>query len=395
MPSAIAQGADQQIPAVEVHPVGTTRNDPNGGQWFVTNINPDETKQLQVRLYNPASVEQTVKLYLADVRFDGQGIPEVTNVPNDVGTWGGFDPPTVTVAPLRNRIETFSITAPEDADPGDHIGAVVAEQAPAGTGLIRSIKRLAVRLYVTLPGDARKDFVIARVKTQKDSAFFTQELTVNVRLQNTGRVRLEPTVSVDGAQAKGPELLLSQSSETYVVTRPVRFWGGPVRLRVDAQTRSLGLAGPVRQLRVTVWVIPWHLLILLALTVGLVLLVRRVLRKRGGRYEAIQSDLRRIERLVMNAKSGHVPAGDGSDRAGAEAAVRAAIKQARRAEDFDTAERLEGALAVAQVSDEAPEVAAVPSEPARPEPVPPERSEQPVQAGDGAEDEWTWPPPKR
>jgi hypothetical protein len=378
---SVAQTADQQIPAVEVHPVGTTRDDPNGGQWFVTNVNPAETKQLQVRLYNSASVEQTVKLYLADIRFNRQGVPEVANVPTDVGTWGSFDDPSVTVAPLQNRIETFSITAPKNADPGDHIGAVVAEQAPAGSGLIRSIKRLAVRLYVTLPGDARKDFVIDRVNSQKDSAFFTRELTVTVRLRNTGRVRLEPTVHVDDAEAKGPQLLLSQSSERYVVTRPVKFWGGPMRLRVDAQSRSLGLAGPVRQLRVTVWVIPWHLLALLVLAIGLGFLVRIALRRRGGKYEAIQSDLRRIERLVMNQNGRHDPSEAGSERVGAEAAVRAAIKQARRAEDFDTAERLEDRLADVSNGD-------VPPPPAQPEPVPAPKP-------DSDSDEWAWPPPKR
>ena len=338
-PVSSAQTAEQ-IPSVIVRPAGTTRDDPNGGQWFVTTLNPSETKRLQVQLFNPAPVAQTVKLYLADIRFDAQGLPEVQDVPSDIGTWGAFGSPTLTIAPEQTVVEAFTITAPKGADPGDHIGAVVAEHAPQGTGNIRSIKRAAVRLYATLPGDARKDFVIDEVTAKKDSWFFARELTVTTELRNTGRVRLEPTVQVDGSNAKGPQLLLSNAVERYVVTRPVKFWGGPMRLRIDAQTRSLGLAGPVRQVRVTVWVIPWQLLMLLALAVGVGFLVRFALRRRGSKYRALQSDLHRLERLL--AQQNREPAPDIIDgRGDADAAIRCAIKQARRAGDVQTAERLE------------------------------------------------------
>jgi hypothetical protein len=344
MVGVVSAQSDGQIPSLIVHPVGTAKDDPNGGQWFVTNLSPTETKQLRVQLFNPASVAQTVKLYLADIRFDRGGLPEVTNAPVDIGTWGRFAHPTVTIAPKQTMVEAFSITAPKSADPGDHIGAVVVEHAPQGTGNIRSIKRVAVRLYATLPGDARRDFVIDAVSSKKDSAFFTRELTVTIQLRNTGRVRLEPTVQVDGASAQGPELLLSHSVERYVVTRPVKFWGGPMRLRVDAQTRSLGLAGPVRQLRVTVWVIPWHLLTLLLLAAGLVLLGRWAYRRRGSKFRALQDDLHRMERLLAmhNARVEVPDLVDGSGDA--KAAVRAASKQARRAGDRKTADRLDRVL---------------------------------------------------
>lgn len=332
---------DGQMPSVIVRPMGTATDDPNGGQWFVTNLTPTETKEIQVQLFNPASVEQTIKLYLADIRFDRKGVPEVTNVPVDVGTWGSFEQPTVTIAPQETMVRGFTLTAPEGADPGDHVGAVVIEHQPEGTGNIRSIKRVAVRLYATLPGDARKDFVIDGVSAKKDSSFFARELTVTVNLRNTGRVRLEPTVQVDTANAKGPELLMSNAVERYVVTRPVTFWGGPMRLRIDAQSRSLGLAGPVRQLRVTVWVIPWHLFAMLAAAAGLVLLARWLVRKRGAKFGALRDDIRRMERLFAMRNGDQVVPGPGTGEAEAEAAIRAASKQARRARDVRTADRLE------------------------------------------------------
>jgi hypothetical protein len=342
----VAQEAPvEQIPSVSVHPQGTTKTDPNGGQWFVTSIAPLETKELQVRISNPAEVPQQIKLYLADIRFDASGIPEVANISSDIGTWGRFDNPTITIGPRQPQVETFSITAPKAADPGDHVGAVVVEHTPQGTGNILSVKRVAVRLYATLPGDARREFEIDNVGIEKDSAFFARELTVTVALRNTGRVRLEPSVQVDGAAAKGPELLMSSAVERYVVTRPVKFWGGPVRLRIDAQTRSLGVAGPVRQMRVTVWVIPWHLLVLIALVAGIVLLVRMLLRRRGSKLRAMQADLMRIERLItQQRREDDEEVAEALLSTGAQAAIRAAIKQAKRTGDFHTVERLEQKL---------------------------------------------------
>jgi hypothetical protein len=341
---ALGQQNEASVPSLSVRPMGTGENDPNGGQWFLANIEPGETKQLSARLYNPADVAQTVKLFLADMRFDEQGSAQVSNTSTDVGTWGSFDNQLVTIAPKQTMVERFSITAPEGVDPGDHVGAVMVEHAPQGTGNVRAIKRVAVRLYVTLPGDARKDLEIDQVSSSKDSWFFPRELAVTVQLRNTGHVRLEPTVMVDGAPAKGPELLMSRSVERYTVTRPVRFWGGPVRLRIDAQSRSLGIAGPMRQVRVTVWVIPWHLLVLVLMGAGLVMGGRFLLRRRGGKYRAIQTDIRRIERLVSQQMQPTRTADRAADATDADAAIRAAIKQARRAGDEVTAVRLENAL---------------------------------------------------
>ena len=340
-PVASAQTAEQ-IPSVSVRPVGTGENDPNGGQWFVASMNPGETKRLEARIYNPATVPQKVDLYLAGMRFNDNGTVEVTNTPTDVGTWGKFERDSTTIGPRETTIEAFEITVPKGVDPGDHIGAVVFEHSAVGEGNILTLRRVAVRLYVSLPGDARRDFVIDGVTTKKDSWFFTRDLDINVRLRNTGGVRLETTVHVDGKEAVGSELLMSKAAENYEISRAVNFWGGPVRLVVQARTRSLGLPGPARQLRVTVWVIPWHLLALVALIVAIAFGLRLLMRRRGRKYRALQADMRRIERLLAQ-QNGHPerevqrPSGV-QDR---EAAIRMAIKQAKRAGDLVTAERLE------------------------------------------------------
>ncbi len=336
---AFAQVASPEN-TVDVKPVGTSRLDPNGGRWFVADLSPNESKTFQVELFNPTRVAHTVTLFLSDMSFDKNGNPFVTNVATDVGKWGHFEHSTATIAPLKRETETFTLTAPKGADPGDHIGAVVAEQAATGAGSVKNVERVAVRLYVTLPGDARKDFEIEKVTAARHSVFFPRQLEITAQLRNTGRVRLEPKVTINKAAATGSVMLMSQSAEQYKLTRPIPFWGGPVMLHVSATTNSLGLPGPARQANVLVWVIPWHLFALLLLLAAIAFAIRRYWRRRMARVEALKSDLRRIERLITSsAQSGTAPDGV-SPPIDPNAAIRAAIKQARRAGDDETAARL-------------------------------------------------------
>ena len=123
----------------------------------------------------------------------------------------------------------MAVAAPE---PGDHVGSVVVETDPQNTSnnpnSFKIGRRVATRLYVTLPGEARSAFSIKQITMEKDSSFYTKEITTKVVLHNDGRVRLRPTVLINGKQARGSSILLSNSVEPYFVTQKVPIWGGPV-----------------------------------------------------------------------------------------------------------------------------------------------------------------------
>lgn len=336
---AWAQGAD--VPSVGVAPMDTRPDDPNGGQWFVLALAPGQTGRLRARVVNPAGVDQRVRLSFADLDFAEDGTPSVADVASDVGTWGSFDEPDVTVPARGSVVAPFSVTAPDGAEAGDHVGVVLATGAPGGDGLLKVVKRVATRLYVTIPGDARRQFSIARVDVTKDSAAFPREATVRVTLRNTGRVRLHPVVTVNGNRAAGPSLLMTKSIEPYLVTLPIPLWGGPMRYRVDATT-DLGVTNQVYK---STFVMPWHLLIGLVVLVLVVQAVRLVVRRRGTRYAALREDLRRLERLLAGqaAGGGAGPRGEAKSY-DPEHAIRAAMKQARRTGDSATEDKLRAKL---------------------------------------------------
>src|SRR5438270_2699652 len=365
-----------QVQSVGVTPVRTSPDDPNGGQWFfLDNLLPGQVGHSGAKITNPAAVPQTLHLYLADLNFVANGGSQVADKGKsvDIGSWGGFgDSSTITRPPRTTIVVPFSRTVPKDAEPGAHVGSVVVETDPQSTTsdatAFKIIRRVATRLYVTLPGEARSAFSIQKVTMEKDSSFYTKEITTRVVLHNDGRVRLRPTVLINGKRAQGSSVLLSNSVEPYFITQRVPIWGGPVSARVEVHTKVGQADGPVRQQRASTFVIPYVLLIGLVLLVGFFFLVRWLWRKRGGKYAAIQADLRRFERLLQQQRAAGE---DTADVAGeAELAIKAAIKQAGRTGDKDTEVRLRDKLAELREQEAAPPPPPSASPPAPPSPVP-------------------------
>ena len=374
VPAAFAQAPAQDQAGVGIQPLDTKPDDPNGGQWFFKEGAPGQTLEFRARLTNLASVERTVKLYLADLNFSADGTPQIPHTQaesKDIGRWGG-DVRSFTLKPNSAENVTFSVTVPDNADPGDHVGVVVIENPPQQTEgqAFNIVKRVSTRLYVTVPGDAKPALKIESVKIDPDSSFFPREATVRVTLRNTGTIGLRPTVTINGEKAAGPEMLLTKSIENFVVTKKVPLWGGPQSYRVDV-TSLVGLtlartqAGPVEQLRVSKFYFPYVPLIALAVIALFVFLVRRWLRNRAGRYAAMRADMKRIERLLADQRNG----GNGAPDEDPELAIKAAIKRAGRAGDKETESKLKEKLAehrAAMAPEPAPEPEAKPEPKAAP-----------------------------
>jgi hypothetical protein len=382
-PAAFAQAAPPApspdsvppgTPSVGMTPSGMDPNGPNGGQWFVLNLSPGQAGQSEARIANPADVPQTVKLFFADLDFGADGTPSIAKTNSDVATWGKPAVDQLTIPPKSASTVPFTITVPSGADPGDHVGVLIAQgprvsQAGQAYG---TVTQVATRLYVTVPGDAKADFAIQKLTASKDSSFFTKEITTTVVLHNTGRIRLHPTVKINGKVASGPATLLTRSAEKYFVTQKAPLWGGPVASHVQVSTTvdRVGQqeAGPTRTASTATFVIPYVLFIAIALLVGLFFLVRRLWRKRGGKYAAIQADLRRFERLFEQQRAAGEATTDTAQEA--ELAIKAAIKQAGRAGDKDTEIKLREKLAELKEQEAAPPPPPPASSPAPNSPAP-------------------------
>lgn len=328
--SAVAQD-DDFIPSVSVRPADTNPDDPNQGQWFFLELAPGARGTVTALISNPADVDQTVSLYIRDLEFNDKGEPAVNfSEQLDVGLWGQALTPEVTIPARQSVRADFLIIAPEDAEPGDHVGVVVAEGDPQG-GDVTITTRIATRLYVTIPGEAERGFEIVSVDIERDAWFWPRSALVTAQLRNTGRVRLQPQVVIKDETARGPSLLLSRSVEPYLADISIPWWGGLVRVPVEAQIPS----GSVRRVNQNTFVIPWGLLVILGLVGATGWGTKRWWDARASRLSQLRADLRRIEALVTQRPVGptevEVPYDTEVDEF---ASIHAGLKQARRTQSW-------------------------------------------------------------
>lgn len=292
--SAQAQDA-ADVATVSVTPADVRPDGPNEGRWFAQELAPGRSARTSAVLTNTGRAAQTVQIYARDLRFGSDGTPDVIDDPPvDVGAWVIPDIDQTALEPGQSRTVGFAVTVPEQAEPGDHIGVLVVESAPLA-GAVSVVKRVATRLYVTVPGEATRAIELADVTRRTIGGLFPRSLEIEASLRNTGRIRVEPQVSINGRPATGSAVLLSQSVELYEGAAPVPWYGGriPVTVEVDAG------GGLLESRRDSVFVVPWALIaIVLLMLMGCALVlvaVRTRRRKRRAEVAQLQSELRRLQ----------------------------------------------------------------------------------------------------
>ncbi len=186
-------------------------------------------------------------------------------------------------------IVPFSVTIPADAEPGDHLGGVIASLSTLGQGdenspSINLEQRVAARVYITVAGDLVPGLQVDTVSAVRSGTDLLGRGSVRVTytLRNSGNQRIAVQV---GARVAGPfglaprtaaaaavdELLPGGVVEQSVevpdawpllrdsVTVTARASAAPTRVRPGAPARRGAHAG--------YWAVPWVLLGLLLLLV--------------------------------------------------------------------------------------------------------------------------------
>lgn len=319
--------AAQDLSSVIVEPAGTSEDDPNQGGWFVLEVDPGGESTGVAAITNPARSAQEVRLEIRDLEFGEDGTERLPSGADEgIGLWGAFERQSIRIPAGQTQLASFLIRVPVDAEPGDHIGAVVASTTNVQDG-VDVTRQIATRLYVTVPGEADRALRIDEVDVSYDSRWWPRRAEVTVRLVNEGRIRIRPRVTVSGREALGPEVLLTRAAEDYLVDREVPWYGGVLRLPVQAVADG----GITRSVNTSRFVMPWGLVLVILTAIALTLLGMRWQRARGSATAELRSDIQRLERLVTQRAepTAQLTEPDLDE----EAVLAAAIQRARRTHD--------------------------------------------------------------
>lgn len=229
-----------------------------------------------------------------------------------VGRWVIVGAPQLTVPPGKEVVDTFQLSIPSNAPPGDHAGGLVVEElssptqtAPTG---VKVTLRIAVPMYVRVVGKAYPGLTVENLTVFHESPAFpylgSSKVAVRFVLANTGNDILDPksvTVSITG--------LLSGTIHKYTAHQtgaaqsranplPIQMlpggkltlteeWSGippfdPLTAAVSAIAIDPSTTQQVSPTASTsFWYFPWIVvLIVLALIAGVIVLIRR--RRKAG-----------------------------------------------------------------------------------------------------------------
>ncbi|WP_448062567.1 COG1470 family protein [Cellulomonas hominis] len=319
-PPAPTQGGEQQDAATDgqdlvsfgIAPAGAER--PDGRPYLSFSAAPGSTIYDHVAVLNQADQPLSLEVYSGDVIQADAGLSVLPRDDDnvDAGSWITVDGPGDLEVPAQTPdtgvgyvIVPFTVTIPANAEPGDHLGGIVASLVTTGEGgdnspTIRLDQRVAARVYIRVDGELAPGLVVRDLTAdwQAGSLIGTGSVAVTYTLQNTGNVRMavEPTARVAGpygllsrstAGDRVDDLLPGASVEQSVTVDDV--WPlGRERVTVSAPTLASSVGEDPGLGTITasthVWALPWIVVavVLLLVVLGVLRLVRRR-RRRAGR----------------------------------------------------------------------------------------------------------------
>lgn len=241
---------------------------------------------------NTGTTPQSMKLFATDAFNTAKGefgLLDTKTTPKDAGSWVSFasGQPSIVVplAPGESKVVSFRLTVPANASPGDHAGGIVISVAtPQGNIVVD--RRVATRLYVRVKGDLQAGLTIGSVAATYRPTLnpFSGTTVLKFTVRNNGNVALGANmvtqvktylgIGASGLVHASVSEMLPGSTRVVSVEVPgvpqIGYLNPHLSLvpTVDPDALSPG-ALRITERDVNMFVMPWWLLILIALAAAI------------------------------------------------------------------------------------------------------------------------------
>jgi hypothetical protein len=262
-----------------------------------SNVKPGSTITDYVAVLNRSSQSVAFTVYATDATgttsSDVLTLLPPGKAPTQIGAWArfahGVSQLSVIVPADRGVIEPFTLTVPRDADPGDHVGAMMASVTvkrigKTGTG-INETSRIGVPILLRVIGALHASLRVESVSVSYAGPFNPLNdgrATVTYAVQNTGNVLLSGSqaVSVSGpfgaatARLKSLPVLLPGDAVKFTEKTGLLYGAGPltahVKLGPTAAPGEPALTTPLSEVTASAstFAMPWAILLILIIVIG-------------------------------------------------------------------------------------------------------------------------------
>lgn len=281
----------------------------NNRRYFFLNASAGETIQDTVVITNSSDRQMTFKVYGADAfntpRDGAFSVRRIDDVQKGVGLWlkvaDGQD--TITLAPKTRVAVPFSIVIPPNAEPGDHIGGILAlnnealGQQQQGQLRVDLKMQVGARIYLKVNGPTVPGMNVRNVWVERDSGFGeffgSGDAVIHYTIHNTGNVIVRPKLDLKVTGLFGRTLLSKKSDPNNVLeifpgesVELVQKWSDAPRLdRVNVQVTAVSEQDNVKLTKkssTSYTAVPWPALLVLALLLIVGGVAWQLLRNRKG-----------------------------------------------------------------------------------------------------------------
>ena len=337
---AVASFADDDTIGISGAPLADANT--TGRTRFSYQMSPGQEVEDAYVVTNTGTVPQTFAVFATDAfnsEDGGYGLLDTGVPPSDAGAWvvfdGGATKLDLPMQPGESKVVPFTVRTPADAAPGDHAAGILIS-AVSADGQVLVDRRVGTRLYVRVPGDLQPNLTIASMTASYAPTFnpFAGETTVTYTVRNAGNVALaaDMTVVVKGLFGIGlgdtvklelDEMLPGSTRTVSVVVPGVGQWvylDPSVSLAPKVEPDALNPGPlPVVNRDVVIFVVPWVLLALIVLGLGIWAWIR-FSRARNDRNAKAWVEYTEAEaRRKVDAERETVGAGAGAGAGGASA----------------------------------------------------------------------------
>jgi len=277
----------------------------------------------------------TFHLYGADAinaRGGGLSVRRRTDTQTDMGKWIKLPYPELTVAARSSTVVPFTILPPPRANPGDHVGGIVAEETQgtashSGSVPITVLEAVGVRVYGRVVGPLHPQLAVEHATLSLKSSGATQfggsvDAEVRFTVTNPGNTVLSPVATVQLTTPFGTAAqrtltigqLLPGNSLVYALAFPGVTPYGHLTAAV-----TVSASDATATTTLMAWVLPWPILVMGILAA--VLVVTLLVRRHRRRLRQVQMDWQQPPELPIEelaAGFGDAATDEGTANAGPE-----------------------------------------------------------------------------
>lgn len=203
-PTAATPAADTG-PRFVIYPQGGA-----DGDYFTLEAEAGTTNELVVVLGNADDESLSLRTYASNIMpivNGGFALASEDVDPEGTTTWLDYAPETFDFESGEGVERTFTVTIPEDAEPGQYITGLALETAEPleveGTPLFQQIIRKTIAVFIIVPGPEQPTYTLGDPEVVTEGAF--NQIVIPV--ENTGNVLVRPTGELVVRDADGEAIL--------------------------------------------------------------------------------------------------------------------------------------------------------------------------------------------